>query len=164
MFSKGTQKYFEKSMEITWIESVMHISGDTKSVFLQHFNKTTQLPEGRVLLCMMWQRLFKREHQNIWRKNWIYNTQKYYAFYISVSYGSAPFIMRLISNLNIKIFTLKNTNKTDFSLRCSSMFKDIAFSPPLLHCCPSSLSSQISLCRVWTPGAHEQNQQWIETC
>lgn len=34
-----------------------------------------------------------------------------------------------------------------------SRVKDIAFSPPFLHCCPSSLSSP---CRVWTPANTEK--------
>lgn len=34
-----------------------------------------------------------------------------------------------------------------------SCVKDIAFSPPFLHCCPSSLSSP---CRVWTPANTEK--------
>lgn len=42
------------------------------------------------------------------------------------------------------------------------MFKDIAFSLLFLHCCPSSLSFQISLYRVWTPVAHEHKEEQNE--
>lgn len=43
------------------------------------------------------------------------------------------------------------------------MFKDIVFSLPFLHCYPSSLSFQISLCRAWTPATQQHRDIRVKT-
>lgn len=51
--------------------------------------------------------------------------------------------------------------KITFTLKCRFIFKDIAFSLPFLHCCPSSLSFQTSLCHVWTPAAQKETEKKV---